>query len=203
VITPSALSIARRNPGTELHLQPLALRFLKHHDEKKNYLRSQVLNLQVTTLLGLNDPFIGITYHTRAPECLASGVSHKGPHRIPHRILRPLVGGTQHLPQSNRAESETALTREADDPGLTWGTSPFWSTRAPGSALPAESPNTHKEPHRIPHRILRPLVSGTQLLPGGRFEHQISGNLPCKRACLQRILWPLKLRRELSSQVCL
>jgi hypothetical protein len=43
-------------------------------------------------------------------------------------------------------------------------------------ALPAESPDTCKEPHRIPHGILRPLVSGTQLLPGGRFEHQISGS---------------------------
>jgi hypothetical protein len=29
-------------------------------------------------------------------------------------------------------------------------------------ALPAESPDTCKEPHRIPHGILRPLVSGTQ-----------------------------------------
>jgi hypothetical protein len=55
----------------------------------------------------------------------------KGPHRIPHGILT-LVSGTQHLPQSNHEEPETALTREADDPGLTWGTSPFRSTRAPG-----------------------------------------------------------------------
>ena len=31
-------------------------------------------------------------------------------------------------------------------------------------ALPAESPNTRKDPHRIPHGILRPLVSGTQRL---------------------------------------
>ena len=74
----------------------------------------------------------------------------------------------------------------------------------PRATLPAESPDTCKGPHRIPHGILRPLVSGTQLLPGGRFEHQISGYLPCKkRACLQRILCPLKLRRELASQVCL
>jgi hypothetical protein len=52
----------------------------------------------------------------------------KGPHRIPHGILRPLVSGTQRLPQSNRAEPETAVHREADYPGLTWGTSPFHST---------------------------------------------------------------------------
>jgi hypothetical protein len=29
-------------------------------------------------------------------------------------------------------EPETAVNREADYPGLTWGTSPFHSTRAPG-----------------------------------------------------------------------
>jgi hypothetical protein len=42
-----------------------------------------------------------------------------GPHRIPHGILSPLVSGTQRLPQSNRAEPETAGNREADYPGLT------------------------------------------------------------------------------------
>jgi hypothetical protein len=57
--------------------------------------------------------------------------THKGPHRIPDGILRPLVSGTQRLPQSNRAEPETAVNREADYSGLTWGTSPFRSTRAP------------------------------------------------------------------------
>jgi hypothetical protein len=31
-------------------------------------------------------------------------------------------------------------------------------------ALPAESPDTRKEPHRISHGILRPLVSGTECL---------------------------------------
>jgi hypothetical protein len=56
--------------------------------------------------------------------------TRKGPHRTPHRILRPLVSGTQRLPQSNLAEPETALHREADYPGLTWGTSPFCFTRA-------------------------------------------------------------------------
>ena len=56
----------------------------------------------------------------------------KGPHRIPHGILRPLVSGTQRRPQSNRAEPETAVHREADYPGLTWGTSPFRPTSPPG-----------------------------------------------------------------------
>jgi hypothetical protein len=55
-----------------------------------------------------------------------------GPHRIPHGILRPLVSGTQCLPQSNHAEPEIAVHREAGYPGLIWGTSPFRSTRAPG-----------------------------------------------------------------------
>ena len=58
--------------------------------------------------------------------------TRKGPHRIPQGILRPLVSGTQHLPQSNQAEPETAVNREADYQGLTWGTTPFYSTRSPG-----------------------------------------------------------------------
>jgi hypothetical protein len=42
--------------------------------------------------------------------------THKDPHRICHGILRPLVSGTQHLIQSNRAGPETALIKEADNP---------------------------------------------------------------------------------------
>jgi hypothetical protein len=44
---------------------------------------------------------------------------------------------------------------------------------------------------------------GLHLLPGGKSKLQISVHLPCKsRAWLQRVLWPMKLRRELVSQVC-
>jgi hypothetical protein len=112
----------------------------------------------------------------------------KDPHSIPHGILRPLVSGTQCLLQSNHAGPETALIREADKPALSGSQVPFGPRQHQGS-LPAEFPDTHKDPHRIPQGILRPLVSGTQLLPGGRFEHQISGHLPCKRrACLQSTL---------------
>ena len=47
-------------------------------------------------------------------------------------------------------------------------------------------------------------VSGLHLLTGGRSKRKISVHLPCKRrVCLQRVLWPLKLRRELVSQFCL
>jgi hypothetical protein len=42
--------------------------------------------------------------------------TRKDPHRIPHRILRPLMSGTQRLLQSNHKGPETALTREADNP---------------------------------------------------------------------------------------
>jgi hypothetical protein len=158
---------------------------------------------------------IQLHHDMKRPTCPSAPLEHrgalpaespntrKGPHRIPHEILRPLVSGTQRLPQSNCVEPETAVNREADYPGLTWGTSPFHSTRALGY-LASGVPDTRKGPHRIPHGILRPLVSGTQLLPGVRFEQQISGYLPCKkRACLHRIFCPLKLRRELPSQVCL
>ena len=40
-------------------------------------------------------------------------------------------------------------------------------------------------------------ILGLPLCPGGRSKCQISVHLPCKRrACLQRVLWPLKLRGE-------
>ena len=46
-------------------------------------------------------------------------------------------------------------------------------------------------------------VSGLHLLPAGRFELQISVHLPfTRRPCMQRVLWPLKFRRDLVSQVC-
>jgi hypothetical protein len=46
-------------------------------------------------------------------------------------------------------------------------------------------------------------VSGLHLQPWGRSECQISVHLPWKRrACLQRVLWPLRFRRELDSQDC-
>ena len=129
-----------------------------------------------------------------------SADTRKDPHRIRHGILRPLVSGTQRLPQSNRAEPETEVHREAGYPGLIGAQTPS-APLEPRATLPAESPDTRKGPHRIPHGILRPLVSGTELLPGVWFEHQISGYLPCKkRACLQRILCPLKLRRVLPSR---
>jgi hypothetical protein len=128
--------------------------------------------------------------------------TRKDPHRIPHRILRPLVSGTQHLLQSNRAEPETALAREGDNPAWSGEQVPSSPLQHRGS-LHVEFLDTPKVLTGPLHGILIPLVSGTQLLPGGRFEHQISGHLPCKkRACLQRIIWPLRLRRELVSQVC-
>ena len=143
---------------------------------------------------------------TRALGYLASEVAQhpQGPTQDSPRD--PKTSGewnTEPLPQSNLADPETAVHREADYPGLTGAQAPS-APLEPRGTLPVESPNTRKGPHRIPHGILRPLVRGTQLLPGIRFEHQVSGYLPCKkRACLQRILCPLKLRRELPSQVCL
>ena len=44
------------------------------------------------------------------------------------RFLYNLTGGDACLADANRAEPETAVNREADYPGLTWGTSPFRST---------------------------------------------------------------------------
>jgi hypothetical protein len=46
-------------------------------------------------------------------------------------------------------------------------------------------------------------VSGLHLLPGGRSKCQMSVHLLCKRRdCLKRVLCPLKLRRDIVSQVC-
>jgi hypothetical protein len=46
-------------------------------------------------------------------------------------------------------------------------------------------------------------LSCLHLQTGDKSKHQTSLHLPCKRrTCLQRVLWSLKLRRELHSQVC-
>ena len=106
--------------------------------------------------------------------------TRKNPHRIPHGTLRPLVWGTQHLPQSNHTEPETALTMEADDPAWPGAQVPSGPLEHRG-ALPAESPDTRKGPHMIPHGMLRPLVSVTQLLPGGRFDTRYLGTFLARR----------------------
>jgi hypothetical protein len=51
--------------------------------------------------------------------------TRKGPHRIPHGILRPLVSGTQRRPQFNHEGPETAVHRKADYQSLTLGKSSF------------------------------------------------------------------------------
>jgi hypothetical protein len=73
------------------------------------------------------------------------------------------VSGTQRLLQSNREGPETALIKEADNLACSGAQVPSGPLHHLGS-LPAESLDTRKDPHRIPHGILRPLVSGTQCL---------------------------------------
>jgi hypothetical protein len=104
----------------------------------------------------------------------------QGTHRTLHGILRLLVCGTHLLVQTNHAGAETALIREAQNPD--------WSgTQVPSSpcqhqgTLGAESTDTPTQgTYRTLHGILRLLVTGSQLLPGGRFKHQISGYLPLR-----------------------
>jgi hypothetical protein len=64
---------------------------------------------------GVMGPFQSIP----APGYLGQGVcGHpQGTHRTLHGILRPLVSGTQVLLQSNHEGHETALIREAENPG--------------------------------------------------------------------------------------
>ena len=75
--------------------------------EKKEKENPSLLTCMQINTANLTSPFLS----TRAPGYLASRVlpnTRKGPHGTPHGILRPLVSGTQRLPQSNRAEPETA-----------------------------------------------------------------------------------------------
>ena len=58
--------------------------------------------------------FPSCPYQHRGTLLTVSPDTCKDPHSVPHGILSPLVSGTQHLLQSNRAGSETALIREAE-----------------------------------------------------------------------------------------
>ena len=63
-----------------------------------------------------------------------SADTRKDPYRICHRILRPLVRGTQHLLQYNHAGPETALIKEAGNPAKYGAQVPsIWPTAAPWS----------------------------------------------------------------------
>jgi hypothetical protein len=52
--------------------------------------------------------------------------------------------------------------------------------------------------------VMGTVTSGLHLQPGGRAKLQTSAHLPCKRrTCLRRVLWPMRLKRELVSHKCL
>jgi hypothetical protein len=123
---------------------------------------TKVINLVVTFLSWRQVKETGQLQH-RGALPVESPDTRKDPHKIPHWILKPLVSGTQCLLQSNRMEPETALTREADNPAWSGAQVPSSPPKHRG-ALHSESLDTRKDPHRITHRILRPLVSGTQCL---------------------------------------
>jgi hypothetical protein len=109
--------------------------------------------------------------------------------------------GSQNNLESNRTKCNLSREKSMPSVHLNWSyqktlrgkqTTQAWpEAQAPSAplepqgTLPADSPDTRKGPHRIPHGILRTLASGTQLLPGGRFEHQISGYLTCKKSSIQ------------------
>jgi hypothetical protein len=59
--------------------------------------------------------------------------THKDLHGIPHRILRPLVSGTQCLLQANLEGPETALIKEADNPAWSEAQVPSSSLQQRGS----------------------------------------------------------------------
>jgi hypothetical protein len=86
-------------------------------------------------------------------------------------------------------------TWEGSDLQSRWGSHLVsWVPRRPVCA------GEHSDYRGNPSSGTGPLL-GLHLQPGGRSKRQTSVHLPCKRrACLKRVLWPLKLRRELDSQ---
>jgi hypothetical protein len=51
----------------------------------------------------------------------------------------------------------------------------------PQGTLPADAPDTRKSSHRIPHGILRPLVSGTHSCQESGSNTRYLGTLPARR----------------------
>jgi hypothetical protein len=77
--------------------------------------------------------------------------------------------------------------------------------RMPSCILGPSMTSLLRRAHRLQkqHSFLDRVPSGLHLQPRGRAEIQTSVHLLCKRrACLQRVLWPLRLRRELDFQEC-
>jgi hypothetical protein len=69
--------------------------------------------------------------------------------------------------------------------------------------LSETSPCRRRQGRQKQQSLLVRVPSGLYLQQRGGSELQTSVHLPCKRrACLQRVLWPLGLRRELESQEC-
>jgi hypothetical protein len=104
--------------------------------------------------------------------------------------LRPRPLGT--FP--TRGESASSVR---SDPGTQGG--------APSCTLDLSEMSSHRRAHRPEKQqsLLDRVPWGVHLQPGGEAELQTSVHLPCKRkACLQKVLWPLGLRRELDSQEC-
>jgi hypothetical protein len=90
-----------------------------------------------------------------------------------------------------------SASREGSDPGT--------QVRAPTCITSLSETSLRRRAHGLQTQqsFLDRVISGLHLQPGGGSELQISVYLPCqRRACLEKVLWPLGLRRELDSQEC-
>jgi hypothetical protein len=132
-------------------------------------------------------------------------------HLVSQVSQRPVHAGEHMDIRTNRASWRGSLwvpsssaQRQSWNPDL-WAASPPKESPPPGSVM---TPGLSEiSPHRRVHgqkkqqSFLDRVPSGLNLQPRGGSELQTSVHLPCKRrACLQRLLWPLGLRRELDSQ---
>jgi hypothetical protein len=122
------ISETERNEKEDSHRKISNLKNIKREKERNIKYKDTEDNIKIQKIIYKIKNAPSTPFEPRATLPAELPDTRKGPHRIPHGILRPLVSGTQHRPHSNRTEPETAVHREADYPGLTWGTSPFRST---------------------------------------------------------------------------
>jgi hypothetical protein len=120
------------------------------------------------------------------------------PHHLGHKILG-VLGQALVLPGSwdhwDQSTQESTWTTEATKLN---GQHPF------GTSSSARRQSWDKDPW-VPLWQKRVCLQGGLLSQdsGDGSKLQISVHLPCKkRACLQRVLWPLGLKKELDSQEC-
>jgi hypothetical protein len=124
---------------------------------------------------------------------------------------RPVFAGELSSCRSNRASRTVSLrvfifSQEAELRPRPLHTFPArWQVRTPPCILGPSETILCRRASRLQkqYSFLNRVLGGLYFQPGGRTETQTSVHFPHqRRACLQRVLWQLRLRRELGSQEC-